>query len=212
MVRAQQAADLSRSMSEAKVAYKKLLQREVKKEQGMQLSTPMIAIESPLGHSILAQSGKEASKSLASSALTANLDATSAFTQPAVNAKRVGSGTVQLINKYLAENKLSALPKKNEDAAEARVQVPVETPAAVAPHAVAANTKMQVAAVSPPRVVEQPVVRQPPQGQQGGRGSGEGAALMRQKTESNHDEDQEEDANIGDMLIRDVGKDLGLDS
>lgn len=188
-------ADLAKSMDEAKVAYKKLLQKEIKKEQQRFMSAPMIAIESPTGKSVVAESGKSAAKVLHGSKLTRDLDASDAFEKASRAPQRIGTGTLALINSYLGESKLGNLPA--ESAPRSQPQAPSSVSAArlVAQRAQPVEVHHVAATDVVPEVRPEMVHNAP----------------ATEDRRASWDDDDEPKESLGSMLIQDLGKDLGID-
>jgi hypothetical protein len=220
LVDSQDKADLSKSMKEAKLAYKRLLRHEVKKEQQRVISGPMIAIESPTGGSVVADTGKEASRVLHSSKLTRDMDASDAFKKAPSTHKRIGKGAEALMNTYLGESKLGKLPAARKVAPRRHNMISARTDAATAHASVGLERPerqgtVQAAATRalPEPVVDHTSITNKKFGAER-QGGDERVALAKQgrheRVRDGEQDDGPEDS-LGGMLIRDLGKDLGLD-
>lgn len=220
LVDSQDKADLSKSMQEAKLAYKRLLRHEVKKEQERVISGPMIAIESPTGGSVVADTGREASRVLHNSKLTRDMDASDAFKKAPSTHERIGKGAEALINTYLGESKLGKLPAERKAAARRHNLISARTDVAAA-HASLGTERPErqgIAQASATRALPEPVADHTSvTGREFGakrHGGDERAALARRgrlERVRDGEEDDGADDSLGGMLIRDLGKDLGFD-
>lgn len=138
MVRADEAKDLKRSMSEALTDYKKLLKHEVKMEEGRTLSMPQLSIESPEGKPLLPTLADTPSNPahLHLSALKNRKPAKTPATGYGASQGGGGQGPEALMNNLLAKAKLNGGPWDQQESSSDVEQAPL-TPRPAAPVTIA---------------------------------------------------------------------------